>query len=371
MFGQVSEFVEMIFNSQKIKFDKMSVLFGSLEIKELINRVNIFINLESILNKLHSPLMEKYVTAMNKKELKNIHLSIISNIINLAGHYRRFFTKNKIKSNIVLFLNEYDKYTSLNNTIFLKHYRERFIYDYTDNPEYTIINNVLKSVIENSKTIIDYIEDVYLVSTNRLESSIIPELLCKNKTLDGQINILITRDEYDLQYVNKNFLVMFPKGEESYIVTKENLFTIIRLKREISVERNLPSYLISFMLSVIGDKRRGISRVKGCGWKTIYKSICKLFKKLDISDFEYINIEHLIGAIKDTENSKNKSMVANNLMCIDIDRQVNMVTETQNINITKQLVNKYENDILKLLNAKYFDQYPLNVIELNQYSIKK
>lgn len=370
MISSSSETIDKIFNAHKIKFDKMNLLFGSVGIRDIIDRVNIFINLESIIHCIHNQTVEEFILSMDKTETKNFHFSIISNILNLAGHYRRFFTKNRIKTNIVLFMNEYDKYTSLNNTMFLKHYRERFIYDYTDNPNYEATNMVLESVIRVLRTIVSYVEGVYLVTSNRLESSLVPLLLCDSKTLDGQLNILITRDEYDLQYVNKNFLVMYPKGDESYIVTKENLFNIIREKHEIKNSHKLPAYLITFILSIVGDKRRGIGKIKGCGWKTIYKGLHKLFKELDISDAEVIGLEHLIMAIKDGPDDSNKEKIANSIMCVDLDRQLSMVSEPQKLSITKQLVDKYENDALKNLNSKYFEMYPINVVELNQYSAR-
>ena len=367
-----SESIDRIFNAHKIKFDKMNVLFGSVGIQDVISRVNIFINIESIIHCIHTPTVEEFILSMDKTETKNFHFSIISNILNLAGHYRRFFTKNRIKTNIVLFMNEYDKYTTLNNTMFLKHYRERFIYDYTDNPNFEAVNMILESVIKALRTIVGYVEGVYLVTSNRLESSLIPLLLCDSKSLDGQLNIMITRDEYDLQYVNKNFLIMYPKGEESYIVTRENLFNIIRERHEIKNAYKLPAYLIPFILAIVGDKRRGIVKIKGCGWKTIYKGLHKLFKKLDISDAEVVGLEHLIMAIKDspTGENENKEKVTKNIMCVDIDRQLGMVSETQKLSVTKQLVDKFENDALKNLNSKYFEQYPINVVELNQYSVR-
>ena len=202
--------------------------------------------------------------------------------IGRAAHYRLYFTKNKIRTNIVFYMNEHDRYSKLNNTIYNKKYREKYISDYTDNPHYETVNSIMKSALTGLDTIIDYIDSVYFVTSERIESSLLPYLIVKDKMLDGQFNIMVTKDPYDLQYVNKNFLVIYPSQDKSKILTKTNLWDLLRDEGDISSDVNLPSYLYSFMLSTIGDKRRGIGKIKGVGWNSIYKNILKLFKKFDI-----------------------------------------------------------------------------------------
>lgn len=373
MHTAISDTVDKIFNSHKIKFGIMEILFRDVEVKEAIHTVNIFINIESIYHLFHNQYVEDSIIAMDKKELSQFHSCVISNTLNLAAHYRWFFTKNKISTNIVFYMNQYSKYIHQNNFIHNKKYRDKYVYNYTDNPNYEGINLIMKSVLKALDNIVDYIDGVYFVSSDRIESSLIPMVMIEDKLLKGQINLMVTRDDYDLQYVNKKFLVMYPKGDESCIVTKDNLFNVIQQKYEFSNDYKLPSYLFSFILAVVGDKRRSIGKIKGVGWSTIYKNLTKLFKKMDISEEEYISFEQLALAIKEdpTAPESNREKVISNYMCIDLDRQYAMVSEAQKLSIERQILDRYEADALKKLNAKYFEDFPINIIELNQYTSRK
>jgi hypothetical protein len=267
-------------------------------------------------------------------------------------------------------MNEHDRYSKLNNTIYNKKYREKYISDYTDNPHYETVNSIMKSALTGLDTIIDYIDSVYFVTSERIESSLLPYLIVKDKMLDGQFNLMVTKDPYDLQYVNKNFLVIYPSQDKSKILTKTNLWDLLRDEGDISSDVNLPSYLYSFMLSTIGDKRRGIGKIKGVGWNSIYKNILKLFKKFDIDmEDEIISFEQLAIAIKEdpAHPNNNRETVVNNYMSIDIDRQYMMLAPSQKSSIAQQLVDRFDDEALKEINNKMFDTTPINLMELNNY----
>lgn len=369
----MSDILDKIFNSHKVKYATMELLFQDVEVHKMISRVNVFINLESIFHLFHNTMMENMVHSMDKGETAEFYVSCISNAINLAAHYRRFFTKNRIKSNIILFMCGYDEESKQNNQMYVDTYREKFIYNYTENPNYTLLNELFFSAFRSIKNVAEYIEDVHLVKSTRVESSLIPLVLLDQKVLDGQINIMVSRDTYDLQYTSKGFLVLFPKGESSVLVTKDNLFRVLRNKYEFKGDRDLPSYLLSFILAVTGDKKRNLGKLKGVSWKKVYSDLCKLFKKLDIDEDEYVGFEAVAGCIKTNPNDEDdkRQKLINNYLCIDLDRQLGMVSEPQAMEITSQLINRYEVDTLENLNSTKFALAPINVIELNQYSAKR
>lgn len=365
--------IDCLFNAHKIRYENLLRFLNSIEISGVITKINIFINIESILHQIHKQPIEESLSILDKKEFKNFHLNLTSNVLNLIAHYRRFFNKHQIKTNIVLFMNEYNKYSQLNNSVFIKSYRERFLYNYIDNPAFSSINKVLSILIPTIKTIINFIEDVYLITVSRYESSVVPILLCNEKQVDGQLNIIITRDMYDFQYVNKNFIILYPRSEESRIVIKETLFDFISDRYEIDKKYNLPSYIFPFALSIVGDKRRSIDGIKGWGWKTVYKEVSKLFKSLDIDNSEVIPLESLITSIKESKyrDYSVKEKIARNLVCTDVNRQYKMLTNSQKLDTTKEIFNKFEPDALKNLNDNYFVQNPIDVIGLEQFHIKE
>ena len=361
--------IDAIFNLRKVKFSKLDVLFSDLEIKEMVQKVNIFINLESLFRKIHNKYVEEQLIALQKKELKEFHMNLISNVLNLAAHYRLYFNKNKIGTNIVFYIQEMDKYVNLNNVQYCKNYRKSFIRKYTDHPELVTVNNVIRSTLNALDTIVAYVEDVYLVSSDRVESSVIPLALIDGKVLDGNLNLMVTTDPYDMQYVNKNFIIIYPAGEESMIVTKKNLFDVFRINEILTVEGSLPTYLLTFILSVIGDKNRGIDKVKGTSFNKVFKTLLKVYDKLGITDDDYIGFEELVSAIKDDPNDPNgnKKRVVDNYYATDLSSQVRMISKVQMNHLTDCLTNTYESGALTGINDKYFSTAPINVRELTQY----
>ena len=371
--GRSSMNLDAIFNMSKVKFAKLDVLFDDVEIREIISSLNIFINIESIYHKFHNKYVEEQILVMKKPELKDMVVNVIGNTINLAAHYRLYFRKNKIKTNIVFYMNEFSKYSQQNNAMHVDGYREKYVHNYTKNSSYENINMVMKTALNGIDKIVEYIEGVYFITSDRIESSLIPYLMSKEKMTDGQLDIIVTTDPYDLQYANKNFVVIYPRGDESRIISEKNLFDVFRDSGDLSIDKPLPTYLYPFILAVIGDKRRGINKVKGVGLNTIYRTLLKLYDKLGLDEDEYLRFEQLAVAIKeDPENpSGNRERVINNYMAIDLDRQLAMVSPSQTKHVSGQLKDHYDDISLKTINREWMSSCPINLVELNQYHKKE
>ena len=93
--------MDVFFNMYKVKYSK---LLDLLRENNDINigsddTVHIYINLETIILKMCN-LETNQEISINK----NAKLQFIANIINLAAHYRMFFTKHKIESKIFLYI---------------------------------------------------------------------------------------------------------------------------------------------------------------------------------------------------------------------------------------------------------------------------
>src|SRR5574344_189362 len=95
--------IDPIFNSYKVKFNIMNELFESNNIKFSTNKkVNVFINLDSLIRTLTSENILRYLVNSNNENYLFQTRNFISNIFNLAAHYRRYFSARHIYSDIYL-----------------------------------------------------------------------------------------------------------------------------------------------------------------------------------------------------------------------------------------------------------------------------
>ena len=153
----------------------------------------------------------------------------------------------------------------MTNHIYNKRYRKDFMNSYVYGDRYEITNGMINEGITYAKTICDYIDRVFLITSPIVEASMIPYLLKNNQRLKPDLNIILTKDNYDLQYVNHKCIILWPNKDESIILTKSNIMSFLRYKNEMDEDKvrvNLSTSLIPFILSVLGDKKRGTFHLK-------------------------------------------------------------------------------------------------------------
>lgn len=367
-------YIDPIFNSYKVKYILMDKLFKKIKFnderdKMKIETVNIFINLESVMMKLHREYIEESLHSLSKNEYKEAYITLISNIINLSAHYRKYFTKYKIKTNIFYFYNEFNNRNKYYNIPIIDNYR-KYYYDKMTGSKYNLINELFREGIKFSNTIIDYIQKVYFLSSDSVESSCIPLYIVKENIFPSNMNIIVSNDMYDMQYVNHNFLLIYPYKEESVILGKHNLFEFLKRKYDYENTDELSPLLINFFISVMGDKKRNLEKIKGMGFKKIYKGLVKLYKKgfIDIYVPSTLKIHQLLPLIKTTNgifDTEYQELIAANYQCIDIERQLKIAHKTSLDVILDNIIDKIDSRSLKELNDKIFDGHPLELEELN------
>ena len=365
--------MDYLFNSFKIKYVIMNKLFGKLDLKT-VNSITLYINLESVINALHRNDYEEALQTFTKDEINGQCKRLISNIINLTAHYRLYFTRSKVSSNIVFYYQNFDTYKNFYNSLYLPKYRKHY-FDMYHNDKYELVNDIIISCVSYVKSIIDCIDAVYILKSDIIESSLIPLIGHKDKRLKSDLNIVLTKDLYDLQYVNHGFLVMLPEKEESVILHKKNVMSYLRYKHDLSdkYKVDINPLLLPFMLSVLGDKKRSLEKIRGIGFKKLYKSLEKLYEEdyLDDDNPLCFNLEHLSELIKESSffiDNGVKETISANYMSINLDRQINLVDTYVAEDMLDGLINKFDNNGLKRINDKIFADYPLNIVELNNYN---
>ena len=110
--------IDPIFHMFKIKhatLDRLKVLDPNMD------GVHIYINLESVFNKLINPRVNNYLMASIRGEddKSKLKLTLVSHVINLAQHYRLYCAKHKKESRIILYWN-YPISTNYTNRKYIK-----------------------------------------------------------------------------------------------------------------------------------------------------------------------------------------------------------------------------------------------------------
>ena len=285
-------------------------------------------------------------------------IEFISNVINLAAHYRMFFTKSKIHSKIYLYLQYPFKTTKMKNKMLNPQYRDNYEFRYRKNPNNFPLSQVIEESVPLIKLITEYIEGVYFVQSGNIENSVTPYVITsETSTVDA--NFIVSTSQYDLQSVIYGFDIIIPNRDKSTIVTAENAIQKIKEGTEVQSDSQLSAEFIPFILSVIGDKNRNIDRVKGIGVKKVFRCLDSALDRKLITP-QTTNINLLVNALSD----KFKSMVLSNFYCTDIATQYAILNKPDIYRIIEQLIDKFDNASLKKMNDMYFSEFPIQLVEI-------
>ena len=381
--ASIFENIEGSLSSFKCKYMYMDKLFnGRLEAKKnksrLVDTVNIYINFESLCNTIRNKGVEKKLEVLEKKDSKLVYRQMISNFINVAAHYRKYFNRHKVKTNIIFYYNEIgEEYEDYNNSPLYEDYREHFFNSLHSLDRFNV-NNMILDAIPFMHIITEYIEDVYFIGSKHVESSLIPFIFMMEGYLPCNMNIIVSKDVYDLQYCNYNCLVISRYASEPVLLTKRNVMKFLCYKNDMNVEemdRFIHPKLITFILACIGDKKRSVYPIRGLGFKTVYKQLLGLYDAGYIfdDDPDTMKINSLMHVLNKNESKLVKaeslaSMIISQYQVMDLESQYRVVNDTQKKLLTDQMVDKTDVGALMDINSRYFEDFPLMLMELNQYN---
>ena len=347
--------MEVYFNLFKVKYEMLLELLRNDPTVNITagDKVNVFINLEPIFIKLSSPRMIEYI-----KTNKNSNLQFISCVINLATHYKWFFTKYNINANIYLYFPSLTT-TKFKNHIYNPEYRKYYTYKFKENVQNAPLYKMMNYSIPYLQVIIEYINGVYLIDSGSVENSVVPYVIYKEKKLNKVNNFIISTSLYDFQYVNYDFKIIIPKKEESYVVNKTNVIDYIAEINNCEDEYTFSYEFLPFILSLVGSKNRNIYNIKGIQFKNAYKTVQTAIDNKLVTN-GVTNIHMLIDIVKPVW----RDIIVTNYYCTDIGLQFNQLNKKDIHYIMSQIIDKFDNGSLKRINDKYFSNFPLMLMEI-------
>lgn len=345
------------FNMMKMKYSYYDESISQKNFLSPTDKVNVFINVETVLKHLSMiPDLEKKIVLQ-----KDFETIIISDMLNLAGHYKRFFKANGLNTNVFLYQTDLDS-TYFKQSKYNDDFRSYYLIKYNENPKFIRMSDLFKSsIIPEVKTYCEFIPNVYYITAKNIEGSLVPYIISQYDT--SKKNFIIGGDLIDTQYtmipnfvnhcIHKGFGGISRNSSlKEYIkeMTKRNPDETEEMIKDYS------SYTFyTSLLSVLGDRLRSIDSIGGIGIKTLQKYINNGIKENIIT--ERTTSPTLISNIFYDEEIKEDFL--NNYYCTSVIEMYSELTESEKISIFSQCKNRFDNNSLIQLNSTRFYNYPL------------
>lgn len=364
----VADVIEPIFNMFKVKFDIMDK--WHLINNKNVRRGNVYINLENVFKLLIVPNVNNFVqAAANFDEVGNylqkFSLSLISNIINLGQHYRLWFVKNGYDAKVFLYWN-YPLPSKFKNSEFIPIYRNTHIDRFTrDKMDRASILGCLIEAFGALTSFVRYVDDVYLINPYEVESSLVPLILDREVySKDGvnTLNLLITSSLYEYSYVNYGFKVIniFAGGtnrRQPILIDDKNVIEVMKIKQGNKTVLTVPSNFVEFIVALLGDTDRNLSKLTGLGLYSIFKLIATALDRRLITD-NTKDINMLLSIIRDDM----KDIFERNYLCTNLEYQYDRLEPLDIHKIKSCLVDNFDEANLNSFNEKYFKHAPIEII---------
>ena len=343
------------FNMLKLRYSQYDESISSLNRLKQDDKVNVFLNIETILNYLSTikDLEQKLILVPTFRE------DMIADLINVAAHYKEFFKNNGLDTKVFLYMTDLTSdIESFNESTYNMDYRCYYLNKYNGNPKFVSLTEAFTNIIlPKAKIICDFIPDVYLIQGKNIEGSLIPYIV--SEYYPDRKNFIVSGDIYETQYeflpnfTHHLFKRHFTSSSLSYTI-EQYLKVICRrdtvAKEDVSVFSHYGFYTL--LLSSLGEKYRSIDSVNGIGLKTLEKMILKELNTCTLTE-DTDNIE-LLGKMFD---GFTKECIEENYQAMSLKHSIKSLLDGQKKLILNQIEDRIDlNSLMKINNELFHDK---------------
>lgn len=363
--NDISRVFDILFACMKIRYkDYDDEITMSNMIHSQSDKINLFIDLETIFRMISTVKdLERRIITVSDDDFKEL---LVSEIINLAGHYKGFFKGNGINDvNVYLYNTDFDSDT-FHEFKYNEDYRSYFLIKFNNNPKYALFTERFKNlVVPDLKIMIDFIPGIYYISCKNIESSLLPYIIAKNDI--SRKNLIISGEYFNSQYWNMpNFIMTYRvRMKEGFMQIDSNrkAFEIMKAKNPLITNGNIYEMIYSqysmycSLLSVIGDKTRSIDGILGIGPSRLENLIKAGLSNKIINDTT--NSPELMSMIFEKDDQR-KDFI-NNYYCTSIIDKYNELTSSDIDSIKIQIVDRYDKNGFSIVERSKFDKYRIQM----------
>lgn len=328
--------------------------------------VNVFIDLESVFKNLTTiqDLEQKLIS------FRGFEYCLASNILNLAGHYRRFFRGNGIKCTVYLYHTSFES-EDFKQCEYNSEYRSYYNCKYAQNPKFVYLTDALRdTVLPTVRTCCEFLNGVHYICTENIEGSIVPYVIDQMDQVDGihAKNFILTNEVYNTQYnYLPNFLVHLIRrgyGMSFAGCDKKDILSIVGKCTPEEAKACMESFqtygTFVTLLASLGDKERSIEKLPGIGFKSLDGLIRKAKANQRITDTT--TSPEILAEIFLGEGLREEFI--KNYRCTSIKEIYGWTSSADRLMITSQRKDRFDNQGLLELNQTLFQNYPLTLESL-------
>jgi len=323
--------------------------------------VTLFIDIDSIIKKFYNPKFVDTFKAFNTYE----KLIFSSEIINIAAHYRHFFwSRFGIPCDIYMLYNDKscDLVRQYNSDFNDRKYNDD---NHFKHSHFKILYNTFQKNFELITMLKDYLPSIYFINGMGLaETFMLPQLILNRPEIaKNNLNLIITSDGLMNQYINTSeTCILRLNYDGSYIINEKNLMGEVSK----DVNTDLTPFYINHYYALAGLKNSSIHNVNKLGPK---KTLSFLYNVSKLGNFTFdskISLKKFISIIRENEllSEDDISLFKSNYKSINAKKLCTNISNNDTFSILSQMGNKLDNDSLMRINESYYENNPIQLIEL-------
>jgi hypothetical protein len=277
-----------------------------------------------------------------------------------VAHYRHFFwSRYGVPTTyFVYYSSQKAVYNMLEANGYRKHFYEKRI---DNNLEYGALNKMIRENLKLSNVLSEYLSNIYFIDTKDFEPSALSQFVIKNNQEAGLTNIVLSNNPIDYQLVNNDrTFVITLRSDDSKVIRKENLMDLFLKDSKTHTTTPLSTDFYVPIHAISGHKSYNIDGIKGMGKIKTIKTLEKMLKEGNIANQEYKTMTPISKAF----GKKESKLIDANFNALSYENVCQHMTPKQLDNIRSQIENKSDNQSLMEINHKYYEKYPLMLIEL-------
>lgn len=247
--------METIIGSNYIKYNRLSEIVQKAYHGSSADKLNIFIDINSMIRGLFNK---------NTKVMITDEYELAAHIINICGHYRKYFKGLQVQTRFFLI---WGLNIPKQNKLFARKYNTAFEKSITNSK--TIFDNI-RSNMRVLELLSPYLPDIYYLNADDNETSAFIEFFYKTYTkylLEGE-TLVLSRDILSLQLIPSiSVKILRPRKisgvDESFIIDHKNFWkSFITMRNYSPLVNEIPINCFSNILAMTRLPERSMSSIK-------------------------------------------------------------------------------------------------------------